>query len=397
MYAGITPSHTNPDYVWPAPAKKSGIDNLPINWENILDQINKTLPPALDIDMPIVSNCEWTMDSGGETVYWNPRDSSKDILFRWHGTTYKITPGSTTEEIVYWDTDFTDQFLGTSIASVATAGDNWPVYVMKDGVGSPAVGIKLLHFGLALGGTLRADAYEELRQTLPWGPYGDSADTTHPVVFDFELPGESTAVINVKLYMNIKPFRAMSTGATSGGAETKTSKSSPATDTTSGSAGHYSTTDTYSGGDNTEYAQANLDYTEYENYEGNHRHGVSEQSPYHRHGYSHTHQQHLQDHDHDFTLPAHTHDIDLPDHVHSLTFGIYENNPSVTVDVKIDNGAGYGAAIATYSSDQSGVDITNYITLDNKISGEYPKHIKFEVTGLCKIVARVLANVDITA
>jgi hypothetical protein len=83
--------------------------------------------------------------------------------------------------------------------------------------------------------------------------------------------------------------------------------------------------------------------------------------------------------------------------VHDLTFGIYENVPSVTVTVKVDNGAGYGASIGSYGADQYQIDLLPYITLANPTSGTYPKHIKFEVTGLCKIVARVMVKVDITA
>jgi hypothetical protein len=396
----ISPTNPNPTYVWPAPAKSNGLANKPITWDNILDAINSSLPPQPDIDIPWISNCEWTYDSGGGTVYWNPRDADYPITFRYQGTTYQITPGSTTDEFVYWDPDYTITFQHSALVNVAIASGHWLVCGVIGGIAYPSTPIQFLHAGVILAGTIRASMYAELRQTLPFGPFGKECDATHPFVFKFQLPTEMTDLISVKLSFAIMPFRATSTGAASGGASTETSDLWPLEPTSVSSEGASSGSPAY-----TEYAttgasvgsaEADLDYTGYADGTENHRHTVAEGFGGHDHPLNeplngHRHEQNLEDHTHNVSMPNHAHDIDLPDHTHPLVFGIYEETNAVNVTFKVNNGSGYGDASASYNADQTDIDITSLI------SGAGWKSIQFTVDALCEIVAIVNAKVDITA
>jgi hypothetical protein len=393
----ISPTDPHPNYVWPAPAKRNGLDNKPINWENILNAIDAVRPPQPDIDIPWISNCEWTYDSGGGTVYWNPRDADSPITFRYQGTTYEITPGSTTDEFVYWDPDYTTTFQHSALASVAIASGHWLVCGVVGGVVYPSTPIQFLHAGVILAGTIRANMYAELRQTLPFGPFGKECDATYPFVFKFQLPTEMTSLISVKLSFAIMPFRATSTGASSGGGSTITSATVSATVGTSGAADHFSTSYTSyvdPGPGDTGYTAANLTYTEYADGTSSHHHGVSENYPYHRHSIgslNHRHEDGNHPHDHNITVPSHDHFVTLPNHTHGIIYGIYEYTHAVNVTFKVNNGSGYGAASASYNTDQTDIDITSLL------SGAGWKSIQFTVDNLCEIVAIVNAKVDITA
>ena len=104
----------------------------------------------------------------------------------------------------------------------------------------------------------------------------------------------------------------------------------------------------------------------------------------------HTHPTHTHTVDnHTHTTPNHAHDT--PAHAHSLTFGIYEESNSPSINVYIDNGAGYGASIGTYTTDQQDLDITV------NISGTGWKRVKFTSTARCRIAAIIECKLDITA
>ena len=105
--------------------------------------------------------------------------------------------------------------------------------------------------------------------------------------------------------------------------------------------------------------------------------------------------------DHTHTTPNHTHPdhthsvVDhthtTPAHTHALTFGIYEEANAPTINYYIDNGAGYGAASANYTTDQLDLNITA------SISGTGWKRIKFTTSARCIIAAIIECKVDILA
>ncbi len=411
LYDGITPTNPNSDYVWPAPAKSDGIKSKPITWENILDTINAVRPPQPDIDIPWISNCEWSYDSGGGIVSWSARDADDPITFRYRGTTYEITADSSDKEFIYWDPDYTDRFIGTDLASVALATGNWLVCGVVDGIAYPSTPIQFLHAGVILAGTIRAEQYAELRQTMPWMG-GDSCDATHPYTFDFKLPSELTAIISAKLSFKIKDFRAYSTAAASVGATVGTSgveNSWPGqtgglySPPYSGNTGNPSTNpDT--GNATVTVPQTTLhiaSYSQYADGTGNHRHELSSYGDWYMpetgcgtHAHSlpnHAHSFNVPAHTHEFTAPKHTHSVTVPTHSHDLTFGIYEESNATNVHYHIDNGAGFGGASSSYNSDQTDIDITA------SISNAGWKSIRFDVDARCRITAILEVKVDITA
>ena len=110
--------------------------------------------------------------------------------------------------------------------------------------------------------------------------------------------------------------------------------------------------------------------------------------------YGGTHLHTTPEHTHD--TPAHTHDTpahthDTPAHTHSLSFGIHEEDNSPTINVYIDNGAGYGASIGSYAADQTDINITAHI------SGAGWKAIKFTSTTRTRIAAIIESKLDIEA
>ena len=93
--------------------------------------------------------------------------------------------------------------------------------------------------------------------------------------------------------------------------------------------------------------------------------------------------------DHTHATPDHTHNT--PDHTHALSFGIHEEANSPTINVYIDDGAGYGASIGAYNSDQTDIDITS------EISGSGWKSIKFTTSQRCRIACIIEIKLDISA
>lgn len=404
-------TNPNPNYVWPAPAKKKGSTTKDVSWDNILDAINKAIPPQPNTDMPVISNCTFTYNSDKTTVYWDPTDADDSILFRYRGVTYEITAGSSTKQWLYWDPDYTDQFRDTDLTTEAIAEGNWPVHIMNDGYASQAVGIRLLHAGLILAGTIRADQYAQLRQTMSWMD-GDSCDASHSYTFDFKLPSELETIISAKLSFRIRPFRSYSTGAASGGGSaTATENYDPFPDNETGDV-HGSlpedTTDAASGATSgtatVTVPETNIhipSYTDYADGTGSHRHSTGYASDWHlpstscgTHTHSlgsHTHDFTLPDHTHDFAIPEHEHDVTLPDHSHDLAFGIYEESNAVNVHYHVDNGSGFGAASTSYNADQTDLDITSLL------SNAGWKSVRFDVDARCRITAILEVKVDITA
>lgn len=149
-----TPTIPNPDYEWVQPTPPSLVPSA-IKSE-VMELVERVIPPSPDIDMPWMSNCNWTGNEV-DTIYWAKRDASEPILFRYRGVTYEITPDNTTDEFVYWDPNYTTVFKTTNVAGVALAAGNWLVCTNKDGVPHPCVPIPLLHGAIIQTGTITAE------------------------------------------------------------------------------------------------------------------------------------------------------------------------------------------------------------------------------------------------
>ena len=246
--------------------------------------------------------------------------------------------------------------------------------------------------------TIMANNYQELRNTYVQQGQ-DSLDATHSFELDFEIVSEMTSINNIKLSFRISKFRAYAKGIPSGGGTTSDYKMTPSgggtttgyTGTPSGGGGTSGVTTPYctrdviktmtgvSGVGNegvggmlvTSSTSLNL-------VTDNHTHYV----------YPHTHPYHYH------TTPNHTHPYHyhtIPNHTHSLTFGIYEETQYPTINVFIDNGAGYGGSIGAYTTDRLDINITGYI------SGTGFKRVKFTSNKRTRISAWVLCKIDLSA
>lgn len=147
----LDPDAPNKDYDWSAPA---GTIAKPVSHDEVVDLIETLLPPQPDIDVPQRSNCAWSGDSV-DTVTWAKDDATEDIVFRFEGVDYAITPDDTTDEFIYWDPNFSTSFKTTNLVTIATAAGNWLMCRNIDGVAYPVPCTIAANIGIILAGFLR--------------------------------------------------------------------------------------------------------------------------------------------------------------------------------------------------------------------------------------------------
>ncbi len=282
--------------------------------------------------------------------------------------------------------------------------------------------------------TIMANNYQELRNTYVQQGQ-DSLDGGYPFELDFEIVSEMTSINNIKLSFRIRKFRAYAKGIPSGGGKTSNSVGTPSgggvttsyTGTPSGGAQTSGAAGTPSGGGASSQSGGGQTTTSlsgmlswrcgwnifgflvstlsgariltdaslsamavHSHYVYSHTHYIyAHTHPSHYHYvYAHTHPSHYH------TTPPHTHPSHyhtVPNHAHTLTFGIYEEAQSPTINVYIDNGSGYGGSIGAYTTDKLDINITGYI------SGTGFKRIKFTSNKKTRISAWVLCKIDLSA
>lgn len=411
----LDPDNPNVNYIWPEPA---GPVDGPVTRAEITDLVKQLLPPQPDIEIPWPSNLTWTGDTV-DTVGWESTTGSgieDGITFRYRGETYEIESDETTDEFIYWDPEYTTVFRTTNLASTALAPGHWLMCVNKDGVAHPANAVQLMHAGILLAGTIRAETYLELRNTYVYNG-DDSLDGGKPLEVPFKIVSEMIAVRSVKLSFRIMPYRAYSTAAASGGGAT--SGSGGGQTSSGGGAGWWDYTEYADAlAMNTDSSKAVIDSSEHTGYEdgcdsptgsdiggGSHDHAIYSRS--HQHdipsgttifnghvhgqneigGSGHRHVINLDDHTH--TVSDHTHTV--PNHVHGVTYGIHEESNSPTVHYHVDNGAGFGAPSDNYVASQLDLVITG------SISDSGWKAIRFDTDLRCRISAIIECKLDIDA
>lgn len=150
----LNPVAPNQDYIWPGPG---GAIEQPATHDDVLDIFTSILPPQPAIDIPQPSNLKWEDDESEpyETVTWSKEDGTEDIVFRFRGVDYAITPGSTSDEFIYWDPEFTTVFRTTNDVAVAVAAGHWLMCRNIDGVAYPVNGLMAANIGILLAGFLR--------------------------------------------------------------------------------------------------------------------------------------------------------------------------------------------------------------------------------------------------
>jgi len=395
----IEPDIDNPDYAWSQPG---GSLTKPVTKWEVVDLINKMLPPCPDTEIPSLSNCNWTGDEE-DTVAWARRDEAEPILFRFRGTSYEITAADTTDEFIYWDPNYTTQFRTTNTAAVALATGNWLVCTNKDGIVHPCKPFQLVHAAILLAGTIRASQYAELRNTYVYNG-DDSLDSSKPLIIPFKIVSEMTAIVSAKLSFRIMPYRAYSTAAASGGGSTPTSSNKDLGTKTSTDSTDWPynavTGNVDSSLPNSDSSKADFKYnakTEIaDGSGGDHTHDLGASAYFDGHEHKMAQHQHKLgslggEHKHNVVIGGHTHNVTIDDHTHDITYGLHEESNSPTVHFHIDNGAGYGDASDNYDADQLDIDISG------NISGTGWKNIRFDTDQRCRIFAIIELKLDITA
>lgn len=370
----LDPNNPNINYIWPAPAGQ--ITGGPLTRSELYDLITPLLPAQPDIEIPWISNCTWTGDDV-DTVTWSQTEETDPVIFRYKGENYEITPDFTTDEFIYWDPDFTTTFRTTNLASTALASGCWVVCVNKDGVAHAGVPHQLIHAGILLAGTIRAESYLELRQTYVYNG-DDSLDSSKPLEIPFKIVSEMTALISVKLSFRIMKYRAYSTTAIAAG--------QLISDVIGESINYGGKTQTgYGGTGGTGYGGPSSTASAYvSDVPSAHSHNITSGSHYHS-GPNHSHS--MDTHTHSVTGHLHT----IPGHGHGIAFGIHEESNSPTVHFHVNNGAGFGTASGNYAGDQLDIDITA------QLSGTGWKGVRFDTNARCRIAAIIECKMDVTA
>ena len=200
---------------WVVPTANNSLVRPVSEWQ-VRDMIQQALPPQPSMDIPRTANIAWTGNSV-DTGYWAAETVGQALLFNYKGVTYEITAGSTTDNFIYWDPNFTDQFRTTNDGNTALATGNWLMATNVAGVMRWATPMQLLHAAVILAGTIRADAYLELIENYVVN--GDkSCDASHSFIRGFDIVDTMTTVRSVLLSVRIGAFRAYTTGAAAGGA-----------------------------------------------------------------------------------------------------------------------------------------------------------------------------------
>jgi len=146
----IDPDNPNANYIWPG-ALVSISD--PISKTEVQDLIKQWLPAQPNIETPHLSNITWDDDTPeANHVSWSATDEDDDITFTYEGVTYKIDPGSTDDEFIYWSPGATTVLSTTNLVTTAIAKGNWYMCRNLEGVAYPTNSMMIAQIGVLLAG-----------------------------------------------------------------------------------------------------------------------------------------------------------------------------------------------------------------------------------------------------
>jgi hypothetical protein len=177
----------------------------------------------------------------------------------------------------------------------------------------------------------------------------DNVDSSHKLKLKFYIPDGVLKVQKFTLNFSVEAFRAYETGAASGGGVTATSSDNPDWGSLDNSV--------YTG-DSAQISNP-PDYGDYD---------------------SHSH-----------ALVSHSHDVTIPAHAHGIDYGIYESTSAQGCKVYVDGVLRLSNGGAGYSTDQSNLDLTQWIST----AGWH--YIEISSTRLGRINAAYFAQVYVGA
>jgi len=198
----------------------------------------------------------------------------------------------------------------------------------------------------------------------------DNVDSTHKLRMNFYIPDNVISIRQLKLFFTLEPFRAYETSAASGGGWASSTVSGGGEqisslnsdydyDLLTFGANWLSSTDgvqAYTPRDGISNHYHSIPTGGNTNSDGEHVHNVIVYSHYHQlnpTGLQHTHI---------INLPYHAHAFSVPDHTHNINYGIYESTTATNVKVYVDGVERLNNGGAGYSTNQSNLDLTQWIT-----------------------------------
>ena len=249
--------------------------------------------------------------------------------------------------------------------------------------------------------TITADKYYELRNSMVFNDH-ESLDATHNWIQKFLIISEMTAIQQVTLSFAIEDFRAYASAATAdataSGAYTSGSwNDAVSTDTDGGGStgvdGSGSTSNN-AAASHTHQVSGNTssdDGTGYHHHSNNFTSGSGAGYGHSHTGPSHSHTTPPHSHGittlyHDHTIGPHSHS-----HTHGITYGIYEDSQTPTINYRISDGGAPGSWSTGVTVDQTEINVTSSIT-----SAGW-KYVEFKTDLRCRIRSIIVCKLDITA
>jgi hypothetical protein len=180
-----------------------------------------------------------------------------------------------------------------------------------------------------------------------WGDsQADNVDAGNKLRIDFYIPDEMISLKQLRLSFRLQPFRAYSTGASSGGGST--SGASSISTTASGG----TSTPTTTSDDTVNLWDISGEYSPNDVMQAvdGHAHGIVP---------------HSHEHTHNITIPNHTHGMEhthsTPNHTHGINYGIFTSTSATGVKVFVDGIERLGG-ISGYNTDQTNLDLSSWVT-----------------------------------
>lgn len=384
-----------PTHLYPLDARTAALDVLTASRDTMQQIDTKIDNLTPNFDLPIPKGVVWAdNDPAAGSIAW----SSGAVVLG--GTATDIAAGNTAHLYVYW-VPGEAVFRSSSDPADVILDGGWMLAFNDSGAAVPTPAHKALHAGLLQAGTITADKYAQLRNTIVFNA-DDSLDAAHPLIIPFRVISETMAIVEARVSFSLLPFRAYSlqTGMAGGQQISSTTATNwdPMAETKNNSSldrtgGAGSTTNSHSHKHNVS------GYTQYAYGTDQHRHSISEwdsdtSNESHSHNVnSHDHATGQHTHPLDDRNADHQHNVVIPDHFHNFQYGIFEegNAPTITYQVDNNDGQGYGDPSPGYTQAQADLSIKN------QLSGTGWKYLKFNATQRCRLAVIVELKLDIVA
>jgi hypothetical protein len=304
-------------------------------WSEIKYAYTDKADADITMSIPNMPGLDWTDDAVNKQVTIH----SFQLIYK--GVPYTIPETVLSMKVAYWNKNSSPSTLHmTNSVQEALGKEKFVIGINEEGVFSPAYGFPVLHAGLLQAGTIIAEKYGQLRNTIAFTA-ADSLDASHPFVVPFKIPSETTEIISARVSVAIQPYRAYSRTTDSRGGDVLSTTVS--TDWSSWSeTGAAGAATTSSGGSTTTSSAGRQNTSEHDI--GSHSHTSSQ-------------------HAHTLSVPSTTSDTNLGSHSHST--GSHEHSlsgstASASGTSSHSHSLGYSASVSATTVDVKSTNLGSH-------------------------------------